>query len=168
MNKLNQRSATVNTILSVLSEHGINYELNGETPVSKVLTDTMKSQVREILFTAFRNGEVEYKASFQSKVNDDSELKKYISGLVNNWIRKAKEFNNGQAYQAKNPGIRAGSGDSKVKEMKKLLTVTTDPQAKAIIQAAIDERVAELKAEKQDIEIDYNAIPAELRSKLGL
>ena len=166
--KTNQRTACVNTILSVLSDNGVNYELNCETPVSSMLTDTMKSQVREILFTAFRNGEVEYKASFQSKVNDDSELKKYISGLVNNWIRKAKEFNNGQAYQAKNPGIRAGSGDSKVKEMKKLLTVTTDPQAKAIIQAAIDERVAELKAEKQDIEIDYNAIPAELRSKLGL
>lgn len=168
MSKVNQRSATVNTILAVLSDRGVEYELNGETPVSKVLTDSDKATVREILFTMFRSGEVEYKASFQHKVNDDSELKKYISGLVNNWIRKAKEFNNGQAYQAKNPGSRAGSGDSKVKEMKKLLSVTTDPQARAIIQSAIDSRVAELKAEKNQVEIDYESIPAELLAKLGL
>lgn len=166
--KVNQRSATVNTILSVLSERGVEYELNGPTPISQVLTDSDKAKVREILFTAFRSGQVEYKASFQAKVNDDSELRKYISGLVNNWIRKAKEFNNGQAYVAKNPGARAGAGDSKVKEMKKLLQVTTDPQARAIIQAAIDSRVAELKAEKNEVEIDYNAIPAELLAKLGL
>ena len=166
--KSNQRTATVNAILSVLQDNGINYELNGDTPVKEVLNDSMKSQVRELLFAAFRAGQVEYKASFQSKVDDDSELKKYISGLVNNWIRKAKEFNSGNTYQAKNPGSRAGSTDSKVKEMRKLLSVTTDPQAKAMIQQAIDERVAEIRAEKQEIEIDYSNIPAHLKEQLGL
>ena len=161
--KVNQRSATVNTILSVLTDRGVEYELNGPTPISEVLTDSDKAKVREVLFTAFRSGQVEYKSSFQAKVNDDSELKKYISGLVNNWIRKAKEFNNGQAYQAKNPGSRAGSQDSKVKEMRKLLSVTTDPQAKAMIQTAIDERVAQLKAEKNQVEIDVNNLPEHLR-----
>ena len=164
--KVNQRSATVNTILSVLSERGVEYELNGPTPISEVLTDSDKAKVRELLFTAFRSGQVEYKASFQAKVNDDSELKKYISGLVNNWIRKAKEFNSGNTYQAKNPGSRAGSQDSKVKEMRKLLQVTADPQAKAIIQQAIDERVAELKAAKNEVEIDINQLPEHLRSLL--
>ena len=163
MSKVNQRSATVNTILSVLSERGYEYELNGETPISDVLNDSDKAKVREILFTMFRQGQVEYKSSFQSKVDDDSELKKYISGLVNNWIRKAKEFNSGNTYQAKNPGSRAGSQDSKVKEMRKLLQVTTDPQAKAMIQEAINQRVAEIKAEKNQVEIDASQLPKHLR-----
>lgn len=166
MSKVNQRSATVNTILSVLSDRGVEYELNGETPIKDVLSDSDKSKVREILFTMFRQGQVEYKSSFQSKVDDDSELKKYISGLTNNWIRKAKEFNSGNAYQAKNPGSRAGSQDSKVKEMRKLLSVTTDPQAKAMIQEAINSRVSELKAEKNQVEIDVNNLPEHLRHLL--
>lgn len=166
--KVNQRTATVNTILSVLNERGVNYELNGETPIFEVLTDTDKAKTREILFTMFRQGEIEHKASFQSKVDDDSELKKYISGLVNNWIRKTKEFNGGVKYEAKNPGSRAGSQDEKVKEMRKLLSITTDPTAKAMIQQAIDERVASLKAEKNQVEIDYSVLPAELVAKLGL
>lgn len=166
--KVNQRTACVNTILSVLEDNGVSYELNGEICVSEVLTDPMKSNVREILFTSFRSGNVEYKASFQAKVNDDSELKKYISGLLNNWIRKAKEFNNGQAYKAKNPGSRAGSQDSKVKEMRKLLSVTTDANAKVLIETAIAERVATIKAKTNTVEIDYNLISPELRAKLGL
>lgn len=167
MNKSNQRTACVNAIMSVLQDNGVDYELNGETPVKDVLNDSMKSQVRELLFAAFRAGQVEYKASFQAKVDDDSELKKYISGLVNNWIRKAKEFNSGNAYQAKNPGSRAGSTDPKIKEMRKLLSVTTDPEAKAMIQQAIDTRIAEIRAEKQSVEIDVNNLPEHLKHLVG-
>jgi hypothetical protein len=127
----------------------------------------MKQQVREILFTSFRNGQVEYKSSFQSKVDDDSELKKYISGLVNNWIRKAKEFNSGQTYKAKNPGSRAGSQDPEVKEMRKLLSVTTDPEARTLIQEAINSKIAELKAEKNQVEIDISNLPEHLKHLVG-
>jgi hypothetical protein len=165
--KVNQRQATVNTILAVLNERGVDYELNGPTPISQVLTDSDKAQVREILFNQFRSGQVEYKSSFQAKVDDDSELKKYISGLVNNWIRKAKEFNSGNTYKAKNPGSRAGSQDPEVKEMRKLLSVTTDPEARAMIQEAIDSRVAELKAHKNQVTIDVNQLPEHLRHLIG-
>lgn len=163
----NQRTATVNTILAVLSNRGVDYELNGPTPISEVLNSDDKSKVRDILFTMFRNGEVQYKPEFQSKVNDDSELKKYISGLVNNWIRKAKEFNSGETYKAKNPGSRAGTGDDQVREMKKLLSVTQDQDARAAIQSAIDTRVAALKAEKQQVTIDVSKLPEHLRHLLG-
>lgn len=165
--KVNQRQATVNTILAVLSERGVDYELNGPTPISEVLTDSDKSKVREILFTQFKQGQIQYKSTFQSKVDDDSELKKYISGLVNNWIRKAKEFNAGETYKAKNPGSRAGSQDAEVKEMRKLLSVTTDPESRALIQEAIDSRVAELKAHKNQVTIDVNQLPEHLRHLIG-
>lgn len=168
MTKVNQRTATVNTILSVLEDRGVSYEKNGETPVNDVLTKDDKSKVRSILFTMFREGQVEYKESFQDKVNDDTELKKYINGLTNNWIRKAKEFNCGQAYKAKNPGSRAGSQDPQVKEMRKLLSVTADADAKASIQEAINAKLAEIKASKNKVEIDADQLPEELRQKLGL
>lgn len=162
-----QRTATVNAILSVLKESGINYELNGETTVSEVLTADHKAKVREILFTAFREGQVEHKESFKAKIANDAELKKYVSGLVNNWVRKAKEFNSGQAYKPKNPGSRAGSQDEQIKEMRKLMSITVDDQAKAAIQSAIDTRLAEIQASKQP-EVNMEAIPDDLKKLLKL
>ena len=161
--KVNQKQATVKAIMYVLEENGVEYEQFGETPVKDVLNDSMKAEVRDILFEEFKDGMIEYKASFQPKVDSDSELKKYISGLVNNWIRKAKEFNGNTTYKAKNPSSRAGSGDAKVKEMKKLLSVTTDATAREMIEQAIETRIAELKAEKNEVEIDINNLPEELR-----
>lgn len=160
---MNQRHATVSTILSTIKSHGIEYVLNGATPVSDMLTDKMKEEIRSELFAMFRNGSISYSEDFKSKVADDTELKKYISGLVNNWIRKAPEFNNGSKYEAKNPGSRAGSGDEQVKEMKKLLSVTTDAKARAIIQDTIDKRLASLAAEKKSVEINVDALPESLR-----
>lgn len=163
MTKVNQKTATCNALLSVLADRGVNYELNGETPIKEVLTDSDKEKVRGMLFTMFRAGEIEYKEAFQSKVDDDSELKKYISGLVNNWIRKNKEFNGGQVYKAKNPGSRAGSQDPQIKAMRALLSQTTDESAKKAIQAEIDKKLAEIRAEKNKVEIDVDLLPEHLR-----
>ena len=157
---MNQRQATVSTILAVLKDAGVQYELNGDTAVSEVLTDTLKAKVRELIFVGFRNGTIEMSDDGKSKYSDDSALKVYISGLVNNWIRKAPEFNSGSKYQAKNPGIRAGSGDEQIKEMKKLLNQTTDPKAKAMIEEAIEKR---REALKPTVEINVDALPEGLR-----
>lgn len=161
---MNQREATVNTIIAVLSDRGVSYELNGSTPVSEVLTTEDKAKVRSILFTMFQQHKVDFKD--KSKLAEDKYMKDYISGLVNNWIRKAPEFNNDTAYKAKNPGSRQGSQDEQIKEMKKLLAVTSDATAKQAIQEAIAQRQAEIKPTK--VEINLSAIPEELRAKLGL
>ena len=160
---MNQRNATVSTILSVIKAHGVSYTLNGETPVADVLTDKMKEEIRAKLFTMFRDGSVAYSEEFKTKASDDTELKKYISGLVNNWIRKAPEFNNGSKYEAKNPGSRQGSQDEQVREMKKLLSITTDAKAKASIQQAIDNRLAAIASEKKQVTINVDALPESLR-----
>jgi len=162
---MNQRSATVSTLLAVVG-HGF-YELNGPIPLSEVLTDANKTEVRETLFKMFREGKVSYSADFQSKVDDDSELKKYISGLVNNWIRKAPELNSGGKYVAKNPGSRQGSGDGQIREMKKLLTLITDPEQKKAIEDEIASRHEEISKTKM-VEVDYSKIPAHLREALGI
>jgi len=161
---MNQRDATCNALIAVLSDRGVSYELNGPTPISEVLTPDDKTKVRAMLFTSFRKGDIDFKSP--EKLSDDKYLKDYISGLVNNWIRKAPEFNCDMTYQAKNPGSRAGSGDEMIREMKKLLSVTSDPEAKQVIAEAITRRQAEIKPTTVTVNVDV--LPAELRAKLGL
>ena len=162
---MNQRTATCSTILSVLADRGVNYELNGETPISEVLNETDRAKIREIVFAGFRNGKIEMAEESKEKYKEDSALKSYVSGLVNNWIRKAPEFNGGSKYVAKNPGSRSGSGDEQVREMKKLLGQTTDPSKKQLVQSAIDARLAEIAAEKAPT-IDASKLPEHLRDLL--
>lgn len=92
---------------------------------------------------------------------DDAALKKYIPGLVNNWMRKDKRLNGGGKYETKRPGSRSGTGDESVKAMRALLAMTTDPTAKQTIQAALDQRLAELKPKP---EINVAALPESLRN----
>ena len=155
---MNQREATVNCILSALEERGVEYELNGPTPISEVLTPDDKKNVRSILFTMFQQGKVDFKDS--SKLQDTKYMTDYISGLVNNWIRKAPEFNSQVKYEAKNPGSRQGSQDEQVREMKKLLSTVQDQATKDLIQSHIDNRLAELKPA---ITVNLDLIPESLR-----
>lgn len=164
---LNQKEATVQAILGTLEARGVNYEMGGETTISEVLTDADKATVRATLFDQFRDGSIQYKPDFQEKVDDDAELKKYISGLVNNWIRKHKPFNNGQAYVTKNPGSRAHSSDEQMRELKKLLIqVKAEGDADTIseVEAAIEARKAEIKPAPKSKPINIDALPEHLRS----
>ena len=157
----NQRQATVETIVNTYyNRSGSDYELNGEVIMNDVFTSEMKKETQSILFQMFRSGHVQYRPEFQVKVDDDAKLASYISGLVNNWLRKAKELNNGQAYTAKNPGIRAGSGDKTVRELKKLLSKVKGTANEAKVQAAIDKRLEEIKPK---VEIDATLIPEGLQ-----
>jgi hypothetical protein len=161
---MNQREATVNCILSILEERGVEYELNGPTAIADVLTTDDKKKVREVLFVMFQQHKIDFRD--QTRLSDTKYMNDYISGLVNNWIRKAPEFNGGSKYQAANPGSRAGSGDEQIREMKKLLSTVTDPEIRTVIQSHIDARMLEIKPASVSINLD--AIPAELRNKLGL
>lgn len=163
MSKVNQKMAVINTVLAVLQARGASYELGSSTPVSSILTETDKQNIRNTLFSMFRKGEVEVSQEASEKFSEDSALRTYISGLVNNWLRKSKELNGSVKYEAKNPGSRQGAGDQQIKEMKKLLSVSTDPEVKATIQAEIDSRLGEIKAASKKVEIDASKLPESLR-----
>jgi hypothetical protein len=159
---MNQRTATCNALIAVLSARGVDYELGGEKIIKDVLTKKDIETVQDVVFAGFRKGEIEMSADSKAKYAEDKELKKYVSGLVNNWIRKAPEFNNDQAYVAKNPGSRAGSQDEQVKNMKALLAQTTDATHRKMIQDALDARIAEIKPTKS-VEIDASKLPDSLK-----
>jgi uncharacterized protein YqgV (UPF0045/DUF77 family) len=159
---MNQRTAVCNALISVLTERGVKYELNGETPIKSVLTEKDLETVNKLIFAGFRKGEIEMSADAKIKYADDKKMSVYVSSLINNWVRKAPEFNNDSVYAAKNPGSRKGSGDEQVKTMKALLGQTTNPDHRKQIEEAIAARIAEIKP-TQVVEIDSAKLPESLR-----
>lgn len=53
-----------------------------------LVTKEVRKVVRQRLFAAIKSGEVKLSKQF-----DDSKLKKYCSGLINNWLKKDSRFN---------------------------------------------------------------------------
>lgn len=149
---MNQRTACVKFVAAVT-------EINTGFPVT--ITTEQRRSVIERLVSAFLNNEIEMSAEGKAKYfGNPTELRKYCVGLLNNWLRKAPELNGNVKYEAKNPGSRQGSSDETLKALRALLKITNDADAKAEIEAAIAERVSEIKPK---VEINLDAIPAHLR-----
>lgn len=147
MTKMTQKEAVFQAVTNVCGAQDVAYTPSKEE----------RAQINSILFEGFRSGKIELEKEY-----DDSGLKGYVSGLQSNWLRKDKRLNGGVAYQAKNPGSRAGSTDPQVKAMRLLLSTKTDAAERAEIQAFIDKRVAEIKPAKS-VTINVADLPAELQ-----
>jgi len=152
MNKLSQKEAVYNAVTEVIGE-----ERTIEDDALTLNKDE-KASVRAILLEGFDNDTIEIK-------NSQEDMKKYVNGLLNNWLRKDKRFNGNVTYTAKNPGSRTGQSDPMIKNLRLLLKTTEDETAKADIQAAIETRLAEIKPEKK-IEVDATVIPEHLQHLL--
>ena len=148
MTTMTQGEAVFQAVIKTMGERDGKYE------PSKDQLDAIHEEV----FGFFTRGE-----TVHSKNPSPDELKKYIPGLVNNWLRKDLRLNGGTAYVTKRPGSRSGSGDESIKAMRTLLAMTSDPSAKQAIQTEIDKRMQELKPTPV---IDVDKIPENLRHLL--
>ena len=143
---ISQGEAVFQAVQQVMGElDGAKYEPN----------KAQLEQIHELVVQSFLNGTTQH-----SKSTDEVTIRKYVPGLCNNWLRKDKRLNGGGTYVPKNPGSRSGSGDESIKAMRTLLSITTDPEAKAEIQLAIDARQAELKPK---VTVDVEKLPESLR-----
>ncbi len=150
---MTQNEAVVKAVVAVFGNNG---KLDGAVPETGKWTDAQKQLVHAMVLESFKSGECVKASGGQT----EADLIKYIPGLVNNHVRKDLKLNGGVKYEAKNPGIRAGTGDEAIKAMRTLLSITADPKAKAAIQSEIDKRLAELKP-KQVIKAEL--LPESLR-----
>lgn len=131
------------------------------TPDGKVeLNKSQLSDVHESLLAMFQNGDVSYRGG----VPDEEKLRKYIPGLVNNWLRKDTRLNGGSKYEIKNPGSRSGAGDAQLKALKELLKVTKRPEDQRAVKQAIEQRQEALKPRPN---INPELIPEHLRNLLA-
>lgn len=82
--KLSQKDAVFNFVTEALG--------SAERPEGSKLKDLVTKDVRKVvrqrLFAAVKSGDVKLSKQF-----DDSKLKKYCSGLINNWLKKDSRFN---------------------------------------------------------------------------
>jgi hypothetical protein len=158
--KMNQKSAVFAAISMVLSAAGI--EFNEGENVAEHMTKERRAEVNAILFQGFRAGDIELDREYS-----DTDLKAYVSGLQSNWIRKDKRLNGNTIYVAKNPGSRAGSGDSQLKNMKLLLATLTPGTPDYIeVEQCIAVRTTEVATAKaKTVTVDFSALPAHLRAK---
>lgn len=149
---MKQREAVYSSTTEVLASKGIEF-MPGTTDVRDVVTTEIRKEIADRVVSLFKSGQVEFKGtdSNQAKLNDDKLLRNYVTGLITNWFNKDTQLNGGAKYQAKNPGSRAASGDSQLKEMrllKKHLETIGNTEGVARVDEAIQARIAELRAEK--------------------
>lgn len=149
---MKQREAVYQAVVSVLESNGIEF-IQGKSNAAQLLTKEMRSEVHRIVVAGFESGTVKLKEtqSNHDKLTDSAKLSSYVTGLITNWLNKDPDLNGGLAYQSKNPGSRAGSGDTLVKEMrllKKQLEAAGNLDGVAKVEEAIEDRVKELKAAK--------------------
>ena len=128
-----------------------------------------KSLVVDKLCVMFENGEIEMSERAREKYIGTKELRGYVGGLVNNWLRKDVRLNGGEKYVTKNPGSRVGTSDKMLKNLKLLRSTLTDEVKIKEIDKVIEERVQEIKVEKnKDVVVDMSVISDELKKKLGI
>jgi hypothetical protein len=148
---MNQRQGVYAAVVAVMGEP------NGRKMIDHI-TDQQTSEVKELLVRGLTSGQIDYKGG----PPDDVTARKYVGGLLNNWLRKDLNLNGGSPYVTKNPGSRTGSGDEQLKNLKLLLAkVEGDNEATTAVRAAIAQREAELKPVAKTV--DWAKLPAGLQ-----
>jgi hypothetical protein len=139
------------------------------TPIKSYITDKQTDEVVDAVTQSIKDFETDFSEDARAKHNDDKKLRKYVSGMVDNWFRKGKELNGGVKYEAKNPGSRAGNSNPEIKASKQLVAKLiaegrADDAAK--VQEYIDAELAKL-AEAKAPTVDAEKLPEHLRKYVG-
>jgi hypothetical protein len=170
--KMTQREAVYQAIHTVFADNGVEFE-DGQN-ASEVLTKEMRDSVHTTVFNGFKEGTVELEATpaNQEKLASEAKLNSYVSGLISNWIRKDKRFNGNVSYVPKNPGSRAGQGDSTLKTLRALKKQYAGTPQEVLIDKEINARVMVIASEKaKSTKLSpeqISSLPAELIASLGL
>jgi len=162
---VNQKQGVYDAVQAFHQENDLHFE----DGMKVELTKEQRSTIVGMVAAAMIAGEVSLSEAAREKHNTDAKITKYCDGLVNNWLRKDTRLNGGVKHEIKNPGSRAGQGDEQLKNLKLLHKTLDDDEQKTVVQAEIDKRIEELRAEKQkNVEINFDVIPDDLKEKLGL
>ena len=140
MTKITQKAAVVNEVMTIL---GSNFD--STMPAKGQLTADQIKTIKSNVVDGIINDTI----VFGKETTDAKEIGRYVSGMVSNHFRKAKELNGGSQYSPLSTG--KGSRDSQVSELNKLLkTFVEGSDEHGQILSAIATRKTELAAEKAE------------------
>ncbi len=138
MSTISQKEAVLNEVKSILGSH-----FDPSIPAKGQLSIDQLSTLKFNVVAGIVSGAV----SFNKDTTDEKEIARYVSGMVSNHFRKAKELNGGGSYTPQSTG--RGSRDSQVSELNKLLKTFDEGSVEhSQITAAISARKLEISAEK--------------------
>lgn len=137
---ISQKDAVLNEVKSILGS-----SFNPSLPAKDQLTADQMNTLRNNVVAGIVAGAV----SFNKDTTDEKEITRYVSGMVSNHFRKAKELNGGDSYSPQSAG--RGSRDLQLSELSKLLkTFEEGSDEFNQITEAIAARRAELSVEKTE------------------
>ena len=135
---ISQKDSVVNEVKTIL---GSSFDPN--SPARDQLSDEQLKTVKSNIVSGIVSGSIDFK----KEVTDEKEISRYVSGMVSNHLRKAKELNGGSTYSPQSTG--RGSRDPQISELNKLLkTYEEGTNEFNQIVTAIEARKAELVAER--------------------
>jgi len=164
MSQISQKEAVVNEVKVAL---GSNF--NTSLPAKSQLNKDQLIVLKNNIISGITNGSI----SFNKDTNDIKKVALYVSGMVSNHFRKAKELNGGSIYAAQSTG--RGSRDSQVSELSKLLKTFNEGseehnqviEAIALRKTTLANEKAELlkskKKKKELSTIDTSILPEGLK-----
>lgn len=154
---LKQVDGVFNAVCEVLGQESFDSKVE--------LTKEQKAQVADIVAEGIHEGKIAMSERAREKYSTLELIRKdYVSGLVNNHLRKDLRLNGGTPHQIKNPGSRTGSQDETIKAMRALRKTLTDAEEIAVVDSEIEKRIAHLKSLKQEtVEINVDALPESLK-----
>lgn len=138
MSTITQKQSVVDEVKSILGS-----AFDASQPARDQLNDDQLKTLKANIVAGIIAGTVDFK----KETTDEKEIGRYVSGMVSNHLRKAKELNGGQAYAPQSTG--RGSRDPQISELNKLLkTYTEGTEEFNQIVTAINSRKAELVSER--------------------
>lgn len=160
MSKMSQKDCVYAAVQAYLADSNREHELDSGEAIK--LSKSDKATVVGMVVNA--RAEMIIAPEADAKYDSVQKFRTYVLGLVDNWLRKDKRLNGGIKYEAKNPGSRAGSGDTQLKALRALRSTVTDTDTLAVIDSEIQTRISEIKATKvKHVEVNVEALPEHLR-----
>ncbi len=155
MNKISQRTITINAIQQVIGS------IDGKVELTKEQT----SQVLDIIATNLIKHDA-ISPDALAKFKDVAGVRKgYASALLNDALRKVPELNGGIKYEPKAPGSR--TKDAQLIALKQLIAKYTnenDDTKLAAVMVAYDKRINELNVAKAKVvAIDLSVLSEDLQ-----
>lgn len=162
-----QSESTINAVINLANDK--NYEcVPFETVYKDVLTKDDEKQVGDIIYKGIVSQEIQLSEKSQIKFkNDPKALRRYVTGLVNDRLRKAKALNGNSKYEFKNPGKLKSSRDPELQALLAVKSTLTKPEDILEVDLAI--KVAQDRidlANKKTVTINLDVLPENIRLML--
>jgi hypothetical protein len=137
--QITQKNAVLNEVKAVL---GANFD--SSLPAKDQLTADQLNIIRNNIFDGIVNGTI----SFNGVNYTDEQIKRYVSGMISNHFRKAKELNGGEQYA---PQINRSRDEQVIELTKFLSTLQEGTDDYNVVLSALNNRKAELAKAKAEL-----------------